>query len=101
MADAIDTLKNILGDDAEDKIRNVMGTLSASSDSSDTGFNADSLNQVMQLKSIVESMTNNRNDPRTNLLMSLRPYMRTGRQHSIDSAVKLLGLTNLTKFLRK
>ncbi|MCI8404647.1 MAG: hypothetical protein HFE49_07065 [Clostridia bacterium] len=101
MADAMDTLKNILGDDAEDKIRNVMGSLSASSDSSDTGFNADGLNQVMQLKNIVDSMTNNRNDPRTNLLMSLKPYMRSGRQRSIDSAVKLLGLTNLTKILRK
>lgn len=101
MADAMDTLKNILGDDAEDKIRNVMGSLSASSDPSDTGFNADGLNQVMQLKNIVDSMTNNRNDPRTNLLMSLKPYMRSGRQRSIDSAVKLLGLTNLTKILRK
>lgn len=101
MADAMDTLKSILGDDAEDKIKNVMGSLSSSNDLPDSSFNADSLNQVMQLKSIVDSMTNNRNDPRTNLLMSLKPYMRTGRQRSIDSAVKILGLTNLTKLLKK
>ena len=29
MADAMDTLKNILGDDAEDKIKTVMNSLSS------------------------------------------------------------------------
>ena len=33
----------------------------------------------------------NKNDPRTNLLLSLKPYMREGRKHSIDSAVRLFG----------
>ena len=102
MADAMDALKNILGDGAEDTIKNVMSSLSVPSESSDmAGFNADSLDQVMQLKSMVESMTNNRNDPRSNLLMSLKPYMRTGRQRSIDTVVRILGFTNLTRFLTK
>lgn len=103
MADTMDALKNILGDDAEDKVKSIMNSLSSSS-SSDlpavSGFNTDSLNQVMQLKDIMDSMMNNRDDPRSNLLLSLKPYMRTGRQKSIDSAVKLLGLANMTKMLR-
>ena len=103
MADAMDTLKNILGDDAEDKIKNVMNSLS-SSDEDETSLpamNMDGIDQIMQIKSIMDSMTTNRNDPRTNLLMSLKPYMRSGRQRSIDSAIRLLGLTNVTKFLKK
>ena len=94
MADAMDTLKNILGDDAEDKIKTVMNSLS-SADSSN------GLNQIMQIKNIMDSMAVNKNDPRTNLLLSLKPYMREGRKHSIDSAVRLLGLTNVTKMLKK
>ena len=108
MTDAMDTLKNILGDGAEDKIKNVMNSLSASSDSSysdddssSADFNTDGLDQLMQLKSMMQNMTTNRNDPRTNLLMSLKPYRRSSRQKSIDSAVRLLGFTNITKLLRK
>ena len=98
MADAMDTLKNILGDDAEDKIKTVMNSLS-SGDNTSEGI--DGLNQIMQIKNIMDSMAVNKNDPRTNLLLSLKPYMREGRKHSIDSAVRLLGLTNVTKMLKK
>lgn len=102
MADAMDTLKNILGDDAEDKIKNVMSSLSSSDDDTAAdSFDADNLSQLMQLKDIMQSVTSNRNDPRTNLLLSLKPYMRSNRQRSIDSAVKILGLTNLTKLFKK
>ena len=103
MADAMDALKNILGDDAEDKIKNVMSSLSTSSseDSEEASFNTDGLDQIMQIKNIMQSMATSKNDPRTNLLMSLKPYMRGNRQKSIDSAVRLLGLTNITKLLKK
>lgn len=101
MADAMDTLRNILGDNAEDKIKNVMSSLSSSDEETSlSSLDSDNLDQLMQLKSIMQSMTTNRNDPRTNLLLSLKPYMRGGRQKSIDSAVKLLGLSNLTKLLK-
>ena len=56
---------------------------------------------IMQIKNIMDSMAVNKNDPRTNLLLSLKPYMCEGRKHSIDSAVRLLGLTNVTKMLKK
>lgn len=101
MADAMDTLKNILGDGAEDKIKNVMSSLSQSDGGTQPALNADNLDQFMQIKQIMENMTTNRNDPRSNLLLSLKPYMRGGRQKSIDSAVRLLGLTNISKMLRK
>ncbi len=101
MADAMDTLKNILGDDAEDKIKSVMSSFSSQQSDGDAAINADSLNQLMQMKDIMQNLTMNRSDPRTNLLLSLKPYMRSGRQRSIDSAVRLLGLTGVWKLLRK
>lgn len=104
MADTMDTLKNLLGDNAEDKIKSVMTSLSGGNGNDSTSLeniNSDGLDQIMQIKNIMEQMTNDRNDPRANLLRSLKPYMRVSRQHSIDSAVKLLGLTRLTKLLGK
>lgn len=91
MADAMDTLKNLLGDGADEKIKNVMSSFSDMND----GDNAD----LMQIRDMINNLGRNGNDPRSNLLMSLRPYMRESRQRSIDSAVKLLNITKLTKLI--
>lgn len=98
MADAMDTLKNILGDDAEDKIKNVMSSFSGG-DSGGGGFDNDSM-EVAQIREMINQLGSSRNDPRSNLLMSLKPYMRETRQRSIDSAVKLLNLTKLSQLFR-
>ncbi len=96
MADAMDALKGILGDGAEDKIKNVMSSLSGgSSDISDVIGNDNSMEYLMQIKDMASRLGNSNSDPRTNLLMSLKPYMRSKRQGSIDSAVKLLNLAKL------
>lgn len=95
MADAMETLKGILGDNAEDKIKNVMSSLS------NGGADDDSLEYIMQMRDIMSKLANDRHDPRSNLLMSLKPYMRTSRQKSIDNAVRLLNLTKLTGMMRK
>ena len=96
MADAMETLKGILGDDAEDKIKNVMSSISGNS----AGGQDNSLEYIMQMKDIMSKLVNNRDDPRSNLLMSLRPYMRNERRQSIDRAVRLLNLTKLSGLFR-
>lgn len=98
MADAMETLKGLLGDDAEDKIKNVMDTFSGGAD---TALQDNSLEYLMQMKDIMSKMANSRDDPRANLLMSLRPYMREGRKQSIDHAVRLLNLTKLSGIFRQ
>lgn len=95
MADAMDTLKGILGDDAEDKIKSVLGSISDSGgrELPDTG----NIEYLMQMKDLLNKITSGRDDPRSRLLLSLRPYMSEGRKKSIDSAVRLLGLTKLAE----
>lgn len=95
MADAMDTLKNILGDDAEDKIKNVMSSFSSGNEAND-----DNMDYLLQMRDLIDQLGKSRNDPRSNLLMSLRPYMRANRQKSIDSAVKLLNLTKLSQLFK-
>lgn len=96
MADAMETLKGLLGDGAEDKIKDVMNSLSGGGNSFDQG----SLDDIMQIKDIISRLSTSRNDPRSNLLMSLRPYMRSSRQSSIDNAVRLLNLSKLAALFR-
>lgn len=92
MADVMETLKGILGDDAEDKINNAMSTL--------TGNDEDnSVDYVSEMKQLIDRMGSSRSDPRANLLMSLRPYLRESRRQSIDGAVRLLNLSKLSGLL--
>ena len=93
MADMMETLKGILGDDSEGKIKEAMNSLSLGQ----MNNNQDdmSLEYLSQMKDIVSRLGSSNSDPRANLLMSLRPYMRTSRKGSIDSAVRLMNLAKL------
>lgn len=120
---AMDTIKGLLGDNADEKIKAALSTLSSGtgnmSGSSDQGeqnisssgtsrsssgladvLDEGTLDSLMQIKGIVDNLTNSRNDSRSNLLMSLKPYMRTTRQSSIDTVIKMLNLSKLTGVFR-
>lgn len=112
--DILNSLKGMLGDNADEKISAVLGALKNSSDqkkeeiniendisfddssSSLPVFSSSSPQQdyMMQIKNIVDHI-GSANDQRSNLLMSLRPFMREPRQKTIDNAIKIL---NLSKF---
>lgn len=104
--DMMDTLKGILGDNAEEKIQSVLSGLQAGS-GSDSEENSPSLpvssapggEYLDQIKNIVSQMSS-ANDSRSNLLLSLKPYMRAERRKSIDNAVKILNLTKFSGFFK-
>ena len=94
MADAMNTLKELLGDNAEDTIKGVMDSLSGSSSE------ADSSDDSSDLRVLMDKLSNSRSDPRTNLLLSLKPYMSEERKRSIDGAVRLLSLSKLSGLMK-
>lgn len=114
MADMMSTLKGFLGDDAEDKIKNAMNMLSESgltgtekndgasekavrpnSGNNSGTLSPEGLEMLMQLKGMADKISTS-NDSRSNLLMSLRPFMRSERQRSIDKMVKLMNLGRIS-----
>ncbi len=110
MNSAMNMLKGILGDGAEEKIASVMQSLSSGGDdkaedvsvmkeASHTGasgsIDENTLGYIMRMKGIIDEMSRT-DDDRTRLLLSLRPYMREGRQKSIDNALKIMALTKLS-----
>ena len=114
MADMMDTLKGLLGDNAEDKISGIMKILN--SDNSQTEPETSSPLQesaenksdipaitpemIMAAQSIMSKLSSSDDDDRSRLLMSLKPYMRESRQSSIDSAVKMLNLAQMSQFFK-
>lgn len=100
----MDTIKGILGDGAEDKIKSVIGSFSADSGSSAVTGNspsADSMEYILQMRDIMNKMTSSTDDKRSRLLSALKPYMNESRQRSIDSAVKLLNIAKIAEIFRQ
>lgn len=121
--DLINSLKGMLGDNADEKINSVLNILKNNNNdnqakniedtissiendittdipsnlqtNSSLPISPESLNYISKIKDIVDEMSS-ANDPRSNLLMSLRPYMRDSRKRSIDNAVKILNLSRFS-----
>lgn len=55
---------------------------------------------ILKLQSAFSGMNNKKDDPRSNLLYSLKPYLRKGRQENVDKYVNMLKLTNLSQLFK-
>ena len=56
---------------------------------------------LMMLKSAMSKMKNSGDDDRTRLLNSLKPYMSDDRKATIDSAIRMLSLSQLGELFRE
>ena len=97
MADLGDTLKGLLGDNADDKLGSIMSALNLDSVPSAPPSGGISPELLMQAQGLMKSLTSAGGDSRSNLLMSLKPYMREERRGMIDNAVKLLNIAKLAQ----
>lgn len=115
MADMMDTLKGLLGDNADDKISGIMKILNSEStpaqednhtpepqasamENSDAP--AITPEMIMAAQSLMSKLSASQDDDRTKLLMSLKPYMSQTRKSTIDSAVKMLNLAQMSQFFK-
>ena len=59
---------------------------------SDFQFDA---NTMYKMKNIIEKMSQNKNDPRANLLESLKPYLKETRKEKVDQYIKMLNMSKV------
>ena len=78
----VNNLKNSSSSNTENNVHN-----SNSSDSPEID-----INMIMKMKQIMDSMNANKDDPRANLLLSLKPYLKKSRQDKVEQYVKLFSL---------
>lgn len=111
MADMTDTLKSLLGDNADEKISEIMKILNPENEkgvlpteSAKPNPDADSPDitpeMILAAKSLMSKLSVGGDDDRTRLLKSLKPYMSHSRQSGIDTAVKLLNLAHISQFFK-
>lgn len=88
--------------------KNTSSAASSSPDFKDTSNNQSSSNQssnnidfetILKIKSIMETL-NKKDDPRSKLLYSLKPYLRETKQKKLDQYVNLLKITEVSNLFK-
>lgn len=69
---------------------------SNSNNSNNFDFSNLDINTILKMKSVMEKL-NNKNDPRYNLLNSLKPYLRDEKKNKIDQYANLLNIAKITE----
>lgn len=111
-------LNSILSDkNNSDSLKNILDNLSSSSnsstqtnnDTSEQKSNSDfdnsteipefDINTIIKIKSVIDAMNNTKNDKRTNLLLSLKPYLKDSKKEKIDQYIKFLKIANVIEML--
>ena len=109
-----DTLKNfstmmngnkVTNDNANIDSVNTQDTDNTTKSGSDTknttfDFSKIDMNTMMKMKSIMEKM-NHSSDPRSNLLQSLKPYLRDEKKSKLDQYANLLNMANLIELFNQ
>ena len=96
----INNLSNILNSNAQTSSQNYSNqNINNSTSNNNNNFNLD-MNTIMKMKSIMENM-NNKNDPRANLLYSLKPYLRDSKKDKLDQYVNLLNVSKIAELMNK
>ena len=110
MSNLMNQISNMLNNnEIPDEIKNMMSNLSqnqkgsntSSSHSNTASPNANSTSEqvpdidietIMKIKKVMDSMKETRNDPRANLLRSLKPYLKSSRQEKVEQYIQFLGI---------
>jgi hypothetical protein len=68
--------------------------------SSNNSFNFD-FETFLKLQQIMNSLKSEKNDPRTNLLLSLKPYLKDSRKQKIEQYINIFKMTKIIDLLNK
>lgn len=115
MSDVFDKLNSVAGSNniSPDMVNNLFNILNNSNISNNQDSNSDnSSNQntassnnsfntngidfetILKMKTIIDKM-NTKDDPRSNLLQSLKPYLKDSRKSKLDQYIQLMNLSKV------
>lgn len=97
-----DMLGNISTNTGNDVNQKKQSSFSSNSSGNNTSYNSNlniDAQTILKMKSIIEKI-NQKDDPRANLLYSLKPYLRESRKNKLDQYVNLLNIGKIADIMR-
>lgn len=88
-----------------DEMKNIMASMSSANskenneeeqkEERDEGSPSIDFETIMKMKQVMDKMKGSGDDPRANLLRSLKPYLKESRKEKIDQYIKLFGMSKV------
>lgn len=88
-----DNSNNSVSPEMIQNFMNMLNNNSKSSNESSSKTNID-FETIMKMKSIMEKM-NSKDDPRANLLLSLKPYLKNSRKSKVEQYIQLFNMSKV------
>ena len=103
MSEMIKNISKMINDgNIPDEVKNIVNNLksdnSSSVNDSSTSSNID-IETILKMKSIFEKI-NCTEDPRANLLRSLKPYLKDSRKSKVDQYIQLFNMTKVMDIIK-
>lgn len=99
----IQNFQNMLNNNSKNQSNNDSLTHNSSNQNNTESGNFDfskiDMNTMMKMTSLLNSM-NNKDDPRANLIYSLKPYLRDSKKEKIDQYANLLNITKMADLFK-
>ena len=113
MSDISDMMKNLSGmldgKQIPDDVQNMLSSLiNSKKEDSDSSNNTDSKSSdspsidpatIFKSQNIMSAMNNNQNNPRANLLRSLKPYLKPSRREKVDQYIQLFNMEKVIEMM--
>ncbi len=108
-----DNIKNILNNMNNNSSSNTDTTSANDSSTSNTNENSNrsntsnsnnpfenfDMNTFLKMQQIMNSINSKQNDSRTNLLMSLKPYLKESRKNKVDQYIQLMKMGKIFEIM--
>ena len=94
-----DMIQNMLNVFASQSGKQVKGSAEENTNTENTENTID-IETLMKMKTILDKLNHSpKDDPRANLLLSLKPYLKKSRKEKVDQYVKLLNMGKIIEVL--
>lgn len=90
-----DNLKNIFSNFTSNSSDNMNNNNENSNTNNNFDFSNIDMATIMKIKNIMGKMNNKKDDPKSNLLTSLKPYLRDSKKERLDKYMKIMNLTSV------
>ena len=92
-------LSNMLNNSSNNSSNSSSNNASVSQNVEEQDFNNMDINTIMKMQKIIKTMNSESHNSRSNLLRSLKPYLKPSRQEKVEQYIQLLNMENVFKLI--
>ena len=95
----IQNFSSMMSQNKQNASENTSNNTSNSSNNGNFDFSQIDMNTILKMKSVMDKL-NTSNDPRSNLLYSLKPYLREEKKGKLDQYANLLNVAKIADLFK-